>query len=282
MPLHAEAEAKGRRLDALDHPVRRARVDDHAGRLVLRRLMVRRIDRQLVRADDRMQLGARHHADRMPGLVARVGLLVRQRLYHRIGNVLDQFSAQHDMQQLLPAADAQHRHVALQRPLRDGELERRAPVLGHHRAVLRAAVVVGRIDVEGPACHHQPVDARQIVFRLVGIVRQGDGQAAGRAHRRKIVLARRIPGKLGIAAGFFRVQGHPDQRSSRTVFHAPQSTPAQWQKRGGGDVPSVHGEREWSKPAFTPSPRKQGEGKDARRPKFPLPAQRGEAKYGPL
>ena len=59
MPLHADAEAVARRLDALDHAVGRGGVDHDAGRRIGRRLVVGAVHRQLVGADDAVQLRAR-------------------------------------------------------------------------------------------------------------------------------------------------------------------------------------------------------------------------------
>ena len=52
MPLHADAEAVGRRLDALDDAVGRGGVHHDAGRRIGRRLMVRTVHLQLVGAHD--------------------------------------------------------------------------------------------------------------------------------------------------------------------------------------------------------------------------------------
>ena len=63
--------------------------------------------------------------DGVAGLVARVGLLVLQRVGDRVGDVLDQRAAQRHRQQLLAAADAQHRQVARQRALASAPVRRR-------------------------------------------------------------------------------------------------------------------------------------------------------------
>ena len=51
------------------------------------------------------------HHDLVAGLRAWVRLLVRQAVRHGIRHVLDQRAAQHDVEQLLAAADAQQRQV---------------------------------------------------------------------------------------------------------------------------------------------------------------------------
>ncbi len=63
-----------------------------------------------------------------------------------------------------------------------------------------------RIDVEGAAGHDQRVDALQIVGDPVGLVRQGHRQATRRVDRVEVVLAQRIPGKLGVSARLFSIQ----------------------------------------------------------------------------
>ena len=122
-------------------PSGRGRVDDDAVRRIGRRLVMGAVHLQLVGADDAVQLRALGHLHDVAGLVARVGLLVGQRVGDRVGNVLDQLAAQHDVQQLLAAADAQHRLVAVERALGHAELEGGAAVLGDHRRVARAAAV---------------------------------------------------------------------------------------------------------------------------------------------
>ena len=87
-------------------------VDHDAVGRVGRRLVMGAVHLQLVGADDPVQQGAGRDLHRMAGLVARVGLLVRQRIGHLIRDMLDQLAAQHDMQQLLAAADAEHRLVS--------------------------------------------------------------------------------------------------------------------------------------------------------------------------
>jgi len=77
-----------------------------AVRRVGRGLVVGAVHLELVGADDRVELRAARDGDRVAGLVARVGLLVRKRVGDRLRNVLEQLAAQHDMQELLAAADA--------------------------------------------------------------------------------------------------------------------------------------------------------------------------------
>ena len=124
--------------------------------------------------------------------------------------MLDQRAAEDDVQQLLAAADAEHRHVAGERPLGDLDLEGGAPGLQLHRGVARLGAEEGGIDVEGPAGHHQPVDAVEIGCRLRRLMGQQDGQAPRPRDGLAIVLAQRIPGQLGIAARLLGIEGHAD------------------------------------------------------------------------
>ena len=103
--------------------------DDDAGADPLGRLVVGAVDRQPVGAGDAVQQRARRDRDLVAGLGARVRLLVRQRVRHGVGDVLDQRAAQHDVEQLLAAADAEHRLVALDRALGDRPLEAGAALL---------------------------------------------------------------------------------------------------------------------------------------------------------
>ena len=86
----------------------------------------------------------------------------------------------------------------------------------------RAAAIVGGVDVEGAAGHHQRVDALQIVGNAVRLMRQRDGQAAGGVDGVEIILAQRIPGKLGVSPWLFRIQGDSDKGAG----HAAQDTRA--------------------------------------------------------
>ena len=111
----------------------------------------------------------------------------------------------------------EHRLVLVERALGDGELEGGSAVLGDHRGV-PAAAIVGGIDVEGAAGHDQGIDALEVVADAVRLVRQGDREAARRVDGVEIVLAQRIPGKLGIAPRLFRIQGD----SNEGTGHAPR------------------------------------------------------------
>ena len=220
MPLYADAEAVGGRLDAFDDAVGRGGVHDDAGRRIGGGLVVRAVHLEFVGADDAVKLRAPGHLHDMAGLVARIGLLVRQRIGDGVGDVLDQLAAQHDVQQLLAAADAEHRLVLRQGTLGHAELEGGAAILGDDRRVARAAAIVGGIDVERAAGHHQRVDTLEIVGDPVGLVRQRNCQTTRRVDRVEVVLAQRVPGKLGVSAWLFSIQGDSDEGTR----HAAQDT----------------------------------------------------------
>ena len=99
----------------------------------------------------------------------------------RFGQMLVEGAAEGDVQQLHAAADPQHRHVALQRPPGQRQLE--AVTLGPGAGGLGVGLgaVAGGVDV-GTAGQHQPVDPVEqevgvLDRRLVG--RQDDAQPAG-------------------------------------------------------------------------------------------------------
>lgn len=134
-----------------------------------------------------------------------------ERARHFVGNVLDERAAQRDVEQLLAAANAQHRLVGGERALGDGELEGGALVLGGDALVPRRRTEERGIDVEGAARHHQSGDEAEISGGRFRLVRQKDRQAARRDDGAAIVLAQRIPGMgLGIAAGRFAIEGEAD------------------------------------------------------------------------
>ena len=176
---------------------------DHLVRSVGRRhrLVMRRIHRHARAAHDARQQCPRRDGDLMPRLRARVRLLMRERAGDLVRDVLDQRPAEGDGEQLLPAADPQHRHVAFQCGARRRQLEIRPPRLQRHLRMRRPAAPQRRIHVEGPAGHQQPVHLVQVGPGEVRMMRQRDRQPPRRDHGREIVLPQRVPGQLGPAAG---------------------------------------------------------------------------------
>ena len=179
---------------------------------VLDRLVVGAVDRETLGPGDAMEQGAGDDPHVVPGLVARVGLAVRQGIRDLVGDVLDQGAAERHVEQLLAAADAEHRHLAGKRASGRGELERGAAILGGDRRMPGRRAEQRRIDVEPAAGHDQPVDMVEIILGGIGLVRQQDRQSAGAAHRVAVILADRIPRKLRPAARGLVIEGEADDR----------------------------------------------------------------------
>src|SRR5579863_8478057 len=98
----------------------------------------------------------------MAGLGARIGLLMRQGMRHFVGNVLDKRAAEHDIEELLPAANAEDRFVGGERALGDRELEFGAAILGGDAAVPALGAKERRVDIEGAAGDDEAVDEVEI------------------------------------------------------------------------------------------------------------------------
>ena len=194
------------------------RVDDKAGPCLLDRLMMRAVDREVGGSGDAMQQRAGDHPDGMSRLVSRVRLAVRHAARDLVGDVLDQGSAERDIQQLLAAADAEHRHPSGKRAPRGGELEGGPAVLGGDARVPGRRAEQRRIDVEAAAGDDEPVDPVEISGSGIGVVRQQDRQPAGPADRIAVVLADRVPRKLRIAARRLMIEGEADDRLRHIVW----------------------------------------------------------------
>ena len=134
--------------------------------------------------------------DVVAGLGARIGLLdARSASGTSSGMCWIRRAAERDVQQLLAAADAEHRHVAVERAAGDGELEGGAAVLGGDRRMAGRRAEQRRIDIEGAAGDDQPVDQVEIVRRArSGSCGSRIGSPPAAAHRVAIILAQRIPG----------------------------------------------------------------------------------------
>src|SRR5882724_10633500 len=210
VPLHAQAEAVFRVLDAFDHAVFGEGVHHHAGAEIPGRLMMGAVDLQFVGGADAVEEGALHHFHAVAGFGARIRLLVGERAIDLVGNVLDERAAEDDVQQLLAAADAEHRLVALERALGDRQLEGGALFLGLHCRMAGAGAEDRGVDVEGAAGDDEAVELVEIAVRLLRLVREQYRQATGAHHRLGVVLPQRVPGQLRIAAGLFGIEGDAD------------------------------------------------------------------------
>jgi len=159
----------GGQLDRLDDPVvgARDRLDVAAelgDRLVVvgvddRARAERGVQARAARDGDRMgrvlghrPLAERGRAHALPAVPVAAG--VRSRGGRVLGAVAVQRAAERDVHHLHPAADAQHRQVALERIVDEGQLERVAVWRdgGERRVRLRA--VAGRVDVAPEAEQH--------------------------------------------------------------------------------------------------------------------------------
>src|SRR5258707_14859797 len=109
-------------------------------------------------------------------LWGRVWLLMRGRAGRVVGDVLDEGADERYVQELLPAADAEHGLVGARGAASDGELEGGAAVLGGHGRVPRGRAEQRRIDIEGAAGDDEPVDEGEIGVRLPRPVRPQGGE----------------------------------------------------------------------------------------------------------
>ena len=116
------------------------------------------------------------------------------------------------MQELLAAADAEHRHVALERATGDGEFEIGARCLEFDGVVPVLGTEQGGIDVEVAAGDDQSVDGVEVCGRPPGRVRQEHGQSTRAVDAGAVVLANGIPWLVGIAARLFGIEREADRR----------------------------------------------------------------------
>ena len=137
---------------------------------------------------------------RWPGSSRGFGCSCGERVRDLVRNVLDQRAAEYDVQQLLAAADAEHRHVPVERLACNRPFEGGARVLGRDRRVPLGRAEQRRVDIEGAAGDDQAMDEHQVVLRPVRLMRQQHRQSARVADGAAVVLAEREPGELRIAA----------------------------------------------------------------------------------
>ena len=215
MPLDTETEAIARVLDPLDHAVRRRRVDhDRTGHRP-DRLVMGAVYHERIGSDDLVKQRVRPDRDLVSRFVARVGLLVGERALDFVRDVLDQRAAQRYRQQLLAAANAQHRQVPGERALSHRHLEGGAPVLGGDARMFFGCPEKRRVDVEISARDHEPVEPVEVMVREVGFMRQQHRKATRAGDDAGIILAQRIPRKFRISPGGFGIHRHPDHGAAR-------------------------------------------------------------------
>ena len=206
-------------LDAFDHPVRRPRVDHHTVGDVLHRLVVGAVDRH---ARSRRSRGAARcrRRPRPNGRARCAGSAARApaRPCTSSGMCWISVPPSTTFEQLLPAADAEHRHVARQRARGAPRSRRPCGDPWCDLVVPRRGAEQGGIDVEGAAGHDQRVDPLGIGAACSGSC----GSSTGRRRRPRttlgVVLAQRIPRQLGIAAGRLAVEGDTDHGSAHFLL----------------------------------------------------------------
>ena len=184
VPEHAEREALAGQLDRLDQVVLDRAAGDHQALAEL-------VDPLVMVRLDPDPLAPRRPARRaMPGASAHLVVAEGPRRCARwlvvadeLRQVLVERAAAGDVEHLHPAADAEQRHVALERAPRQRELEAVALGPGALRLGVRLGAVAGRVDV-GAAGEDQPVEQ---VEQPVGI---GLGGVVGRQQQRQRPPAR--------------------------------------------------------------------------------------------
>ena len=151
-------------LYAFDHAVWRQRIDREAGGGLGDGLVMGAVHLHGLRADDGVQHAAGFQRHGMARLGARVGLLVGERVRHRVRDVLDEGAAQRHVHQLLAAADAEGGHRLPVRAAGNGKLEGGAPVLGGDGLVPCRGAEEGRVHVEGAAGDDEAVHGLQVTL----------------------------------------------------------------------------------------------------------------------
>jgi hypothetical protein len=203
---------------------------------------MRAVHLHLADLDDPAQVCAIDDPHPVPGLIARVRLLVGERVRDLVRNVLDQRAAEHDVQELLAAADAEHRKVAIERPPRDRPFEGGARVFRRDRRVPVGRPEQRRIDVEGAARDDQAIDQRQVLLHPVRLVRQQHRRAARLADAAAIVLAQGEPRKLRVPARLLAIQGNSDDRRGHARDSMAVPPGAQRPASHGAGSHKLHGQ----------------------------------------
>ena len=177
-------------------------------------LVMGAVDRQFVSADDSVEQGVAGDGHGMPGPRAWAGLLMLEAIRDAVGDMLDQRAAEHDVQQLLPAAYPEDGKIAPERAFGDLPFEPRAPVLRLYRGVACLGAEEPGIDIEGAAGHDHAVELLEIGFRKIRLVTDGDGKPAGLGDAGHVVLPDRVPRHVRIGARLFRIERQANQGAS--------------------------------------------------------------------
>src|ERR1700683_480567 len=140
----------------------------------------------------------------------------------QVGQMLQEGASERDVDQLHAAADAQHRHVALDGSARERYLE--GISLGDRVNRVRPGLLAigGGVDV-GAACEQQAVDQIEYLLRVLGRTRVGrehHGQAAGALHRLYVAEPEQRGGLLPHAPARLLERGaHADHRTCHASNH---------------------------------------------------------------
>ena len=144
--------------------------------------------------------------------MARVLLLVLQRIFDAVGDMLDKRTAKHDIEQLFAAANAKYGHVAVECAAGDRIFELRALILGDDRRMpFAGAIEIGR-NVERAAGDDKPVDHIQIDIHKMEFMRQPNRHGAKIADCREVILAQGVPRQPGIAPSCLVIEGKTNDR----------------------------------------------------------------------
>ena len=164
-------------------------------------------------ADDLLQPRVREDLDPVVGEDARRVLVPL--VADDLGKVLDEVAAAGDVQDLAPAADGQHGHVARERALEERELG--AVALGPYAVRLRVRLGAVGVGVEvGAAGEDEPVEGVERLLDALGAGRHEQRPPAGaldRLHvRERDERGRELP---DAPARLLRVARDPDDRTHR-------------------------------------------------------------------
>ena len=158
-----------------------------------------------------MQQGTGQDFGGVTGLVMRGGLLMGQSVENAVRDVLDERAAEGNREELFTAADAKDRHVAGQSTFEEKKFRAGAGGFKLDGGVAFGVAIQSGVNVEGAAGDDQAVQAVEVSFREAGVVRQGNREPAGGGQCGSVILAQRVPGVFGVAAGLFGIQGQADE-----------------------------------------------------------------------
>lgn len=158
MPLHADDKTMARAFDPFDHAVIRNGVDDQAFAELFDRLVMRRVDLKARSTHDGAQLRAIRNLHSVSANSFLFTLLMFAGVGYLRGDVLVKRAAEHDVERLLAAADAEHRQIFFYRRGGNVEFEFGSLCFDDAKLMDRFLAVVARMDVEAAATDDQTVE----------------------------------------------------------------------------------------------------------------------------